>query len=201
MWNWRSKKMTGDKATPDASDAASSNESQMNPTDGQPGSGDVQAEFGADIIAVQAELDDAKGRILRLMADFQNYQRRALQNEQVARAEGVARVASSMVGVVDHFDFALNQSVGTATVEQVIAGVKVIRDELVKELSRHGVSLISPVKNDEFLPGRHEAVMQQPAEGVTPGHIAATFQTGYLLASNGSERVLRPAKVAVAPQA
>ena len=46
--------------------------------------------------------------------------------------------------------------------------------------------------------------MQQQAEGIEPGHVVSTFQAGYTLAGPsgsppGSERVLRPAKVAVAP--
>jgi molecular chaperone GrpE (heat shock protein) len=51
------------------------------------------------------------------------------------------------------------------------------------------------------VPGIHEAIMQQAAEGVEPGHVAATLQTGYVLAGGGGgggERVLRPAKVSVA---
>jgi molecular chaperone GrpE (heat shock protein) len=37
--------------------------------------------------------------------------------------------------------------------------------------------------------------MQQAAEGVESGHIVSTFQPGYTL----GERVVRPAKVVVAP--
>jgi hypothetical protein len=63
-----------------------------------------------------------------------------------------------------------------------------------------GVGLIAPSPNDEFVPGRHEAVMQQPADGIQPGRVVACFQPGYTLAiPGGTERVLRPAKVAVSP--
>jgi len=206
MWNWRKKNMNTDKATNDAADAASPQQAQDSAQDsiqdGAMGEERLEGEqaFGADVPALQAELEEAKSRILRLMADFQNYQRRALQNEQVARAEGVAKVASGVVTVIDHFDLALTQDPAKATVEQILSGVRVIREELVKSLAQYGVSLIVPAKNDVFMPGRHEAVMQQAAEGVEPGHVAAAFQAGYLLTTHNSERVLRPAKVAVAPQ-
>ena len=210
MWNWRKKNMNTDKATNDAADAASTQQPEVPPHQGGVGSdgggegpelmGDSEHGFGADTTALQAELEEAKSRILRLMADFQNYQRRALQNEQVARAEGVAKVASGVVTVIDHFDLALTQDPAKASVEQILSGVRVIREELVKVLAQYGVSLIVPAKNDVFMPGRHEAVMQQAAEGVEPGHVAAAFQAGYLLTTYNNERVLRPAKVAVAPQ-
>jgi molecular chaperone GrpE len=150
---------------------------------------------------LEAELEEAKNRTLRLMADFQNYQRRALQNEVVAKQQGVASVASTLTTVVDHFDTALAQTGTTASPEQILAGLKLIRDELVKGLAQHGVTPINPSPNEVFEPGRHEAVMQQKAEGVEPGHVVTTFQAGYALAGSGGvpERVLRPAKVVVAP--
>ncbi len=173
-----------------ASDPGQSSESGFGPADS----------FGMDAAKLQADLEEARTRSLRLMADFQNYQRRALQNEQVAKMEGAAKVASSVVTVVDHFDLALAQDQSKATVEQLLTGMKVIRDELLKVLGQQGVSVIRPNPNDEFTPGRHEAVMQQAAAGVEPGRIASVFQSGYAIAAHGGERVIRAAKVAVAPQ-
>lgn len=152
------------------------------------------------LAAVEAENDANKSRAVRLMADFQNYQRRAYQNEQVAHQQGMAAVVQSVVGVLDHFDMALKQPAATPESQQVLAGLRVIRDELMKALTQHGVRVIEPKPNDLFEPGRHEAVMQQAAAGVEPGHIVQTFQTGYALGGSGDERVLRAAKVLVAPK-
>jgi molecular chaperone GrpE len=158
-------------------------------------------EFQDRIVQLEAELEDARNRTLRLMADFQNYQRRALQNEVVAKQQGVASVANTLTTVVDHFDTALSQTNKSASPEQILAGLRLIRDELVKGLAQHGVTPINPAPNEVFEPGRHEAVMQQKSEGIEPGHVVSTFQAGYALAGSGGvpERVLRPAKVVVAP--
>ena len=153
----------------------------------------------ARISALETELEEAKNKLLRTIADYQNSQRRALQNEQQAKADGVSRVISDVATVIDHFDLALGQDPSKATPDQIIGGVRVIREELLKILSRNGVSLLNPQPNDEFVPGRHEAVMQQPAEGIEPGRIVSTFQPGFLLTMLTGERVIRPAKVAVAP--
>lgn len=153
------------------------------------------------VSALEAELDDTRNKLLRTVADYQNSQRRALQNEQQAKADGVSRIVSDVATILDHFDLAIGQDPAKVTPEQLIGGVRVIREELVKILGRNGVSLIAPQPNDEFEPGRHEAVMQQPAEGIQPGRIVSTFQPGFLLTMLTGERVIRPAKVAVAPNA
>ncbi|MFO0832080.1 MAG: nucleotide exchange factor GrpE [Phycisphaerales bacterium] len=149
--------------------------------------------------AMEAELEAAKGRAVRVMADFQNFQRRAGQNEQAARQSGVSAVATSVVAVIDHFDMALTQDPAKASAQQIIDGVRVIREELLRALTRHGVTLIQPQPDDVFRPGQHEAIMQQPAEGVAPGHIVACFQAGYALQEGETQRIIRPAKVSVAP--
>lgn len=148
---------------------------------------------------LREQLAQAQGDYQRVLADFANYQRRSLQNEQAAKIDGAGRVASDVVSAIDHFDLALLQDLAKATPESLIDGMKLVRDELLKVLARHGVSAIKPQPNDLFTPGRHEAIMQQPAEGITPGHVVATFQTGYVLNSGGVERVIRAAKVSVAP--
>lgn len=149
-----------------------------------------------------ADLENERGRAMRLMADFQNYQRRALQNEVVAKQQGVASVAASVVTVLDHFDTALAQTNASVNAEQVLSGMRLIRDELLKALGQHGVGVLNPQPGDTFEPGKHEAIMQQAAAGIEPGQVVSTFQSGYTLGGGGGgpERVLRPAKVVVAPQ-
>lgn len=149
------------------------------------------------LATVRAELDEVNDKWRRALADFQNYQRRALQNEQEARRQGVTAVLNSVIPVLDHFDMALSQSPGDAASAGIIEGVKVIRTELLKALETHGVRVINPAPNAEFDPVRHQALTQQAGEGVEPGRISAVFQPGYEL----NDRVVRSAKVAVAPQA
>lgn len=148
---------------------------------------------------LEAELDDAKARALRLMADFNNYQRRAMQNEIAAEQQGSAAVAMSVVPVIDHFDQALTLDPSKSSAQQVIDGVKVIRDELLKALGKHGIRVVNPSRGEPFVPGTHEALMQQPADGVDSGCVVQVYQAGFSLQTPTGERILRPAKVVVAP--
>ena len=108
----------------------------------------------------------------------------------------VRGVVSGLIPLIDQFELALIQDPTKASVDSLTAGVRMIRDEFVRTLSNYGVSAIAPQVGDEFRPGDHEAMMQMPAEGVAPGHISMVMNTGYKL----GERVVRPAKVGVAPQ-
>jgi molecular chaperone GrpE len=166
-------------------------------TPGDPAHTDRVAELEAELEKVAAERDEAKSAYLRALADFQNFQRRSIENEREAKRQGVTSLLLSVVPVIDHFDLALSHKPENMSAQQVVDGVRVIREELLRVLGQHGVSVVSPAPNDELDPNRHHAVLHQPAEGVLPGHISRTLQVGYML----GDRVIRPANVAVAPDA
>lgn len=168
------------------------------------GEGDPESNLALQekVAKLESELAEANSRALRTMADFQNYQKRSYSNEQIAKATGAASVINGVVSVIDHFDLALQQDTSKVTAEQIAAGVKVIREELLRTLQQQGLSVINPKPGDEFVPGIHEAIMQQKADGIGPGKVVATFQAGYSLAgaaAGGGDKVIRPAKVSVSP--
>ncbi|MCC5822686.1 MAG: nucleotide exchange factor GrpE [Phycisphaerales bacterium] len=143
-----------------------------------------------------AQRDEIQSRLLRAAADHQNYQRRAANNEREARELGVRGVVSSLIPLIDQFEMAMAQDPARVSGETIVLGVKMIRDEFLRVLAGYGVAPIAPDIGDEFNPGDHEAMMQQPAEGVEPGCVSMVMSTGYKL----GDRVVRPAKVGVAPQ-
>ena len=146
------------------------------------------------------ERDDAMEKWKRALADFQNYQRRALLNEQEAKRQGVTSVLMSVLPILDHFEQALAPEAMRGSPEQFAAGVAAIQSELLRALGAHGVNPIAPGAGDEFDPHLHQAISQQPAPPATadsrvqPGQVISTLQTGYAL----GDRVVRPAKVVVA---
>ncbi len=179
-------------------DADMAREAESYPLEGAPGGGDpsqAAGDIGTRLFQLEVELADWRDKYLRAIADFQNYQRRAIQNEQVAKQQGISSVVQNVVTVLDHFDLALAHDVNNASAEQVIAGVRVIREELIKALTRAGVRIIEPQPNDDFQPGQHEAIMQQDVDGVESGRVAMMFQPGYAM----GDRIIRAAKVSVAP--
>jgi len=146
-----------------------------------------------DTIRARDELSD---KLLRMAADHQNFQRRASGNEREARTSATQGVVQSLIPLLDTFEMALMQDPEKVSSQMVIDGVKMIRDEFMRMLSGYGVSPINPSVGDEFNPAEHAAMMQQPADGIEPGHISMNMGIGFKL----GERVVRPAKVAVVPQ-
>ena len=159
---------------------------------------EIELEVPADLVPyieqMQARLDEAIAARQRAQADFSNYQRRAMENEQQAIVSGMVKVIQTLIPMLDHFDLALNQDLEAMNVEKLLNGVQLVRDGFTQALQSLGVEIIEPAVGEEFDPNRHEAMLRQHAEGIEPNHIVMVMQPGYLM----GEMVLRPAKVAVA---
>jgi len=149
-----------------------------------------------DVIAkLEREITELKDSRLRAVADLQNTARRGVENEARARTQGIMGVARGVVPVLDQFELALAQKGLTA--EQAAEGLKLLQSELWKSLARVGVEMIEPNLGDAFEPGKHEAVLQQAVEGIAAGAVSMKLQNGYRI----GDTVLRPAKVAIQPNA
>lgn len=173
-----------------ASDAARADPAQAGAAAPEPAAGQTAMD------ELKRQVDERQAAYLRALADFQNFQRRAGENEVRARDRGIAQVARAIVPVLEQMDLALGHDLKALDAEKLAGAVEMIRRELLKALEGQGISRISPAPGDEFDPMCHEAVMQQPAEGIAPGHIAACFQAGY----RHGDSTLRPAKVSVTPK-
>lgn len=154
-----------------------------------------QAEIVEALLDTIAKRDEMQDKLIRAAADHQNFQRRASGNEREARTGATQGVVQSLIPLLDTFEMALLQDAEKVSAQQVMDGVKMIRDEFLRLMSGYGVSSIDPKVGDEFNPMEHAAMMQQAVDGVEPGHISMNMGIGYKL----GDRVVRPAKVAVVP--
>lgn len=147
-----------------------------------------------DLSARLAAADEEK---LRVLAELQNFRRRAAQSEQQARQQGQRSAVQQLLGVLDHFDLTLTQiDPEQATAASVLEGVKLIQAETVRILAGMGVAVIKPETGEAFEPGRHTAIMQQPTTDTEPGNVLHLARAGYAIA----EQVIRPAEVVVAAE-
>jgi molecular chaperone GrpE len=152
-------------------------------------------EIVALVARLAAEANTAEEGRMRALADFRNFQRRSIENEGRAKKEGLSGVVRSLLPALDHFDLAL-QSVGaSATIEQVVTGVGMVRGEILRALESNGVKIITADPGTSFEPGQHEAVGVKPFEAgdeaFEVGSVAISISPGYAL----GDVVLRPAKV------
>ena len=135
----------------------------------------------------RAEADD---RHLRLLAEFENFRRRAAKEHEAARREGRRSALLPLLAVLDTFERALDAG---STDRDFYEGVAATHRLFLDALREAGAAPIESVGRP-FDPNVHEAVATAPADGVPPGTVAREVRRGWQL---GNE-LLRPAQVVVA---
>lgn len=160
------------------------------------GGASIGAPEGANdpLADLQRQVDERQQAYVRVLADFQNFQRRARENEARAREIGISFVARAIVPVLENMDLALGHNLRSLPADKLADAVTLLRTELLKALAQCGVDRIDPAAGDEFNPMLHEAVLEQPTGAVPAGHIAEAVSSLHAL----RDVPLRPAKVAVA---
>ena len=150
---------------------------EVSPGDGTAG---VSAEPGApeggtiltDVAALEAERDEYLRALQRLKADFDNYRKRVLrqQDEQAARAAGA--LVAKLLPVIDNLDLAwahLGQS-GDGEVSEEARALAQARSQLLDVLAREGLERVDAV-GVPFDPVVHDAVAHSPAPAAAaPDH-------------------------------
>lgn len=149
------------------------------------------------LAALQVERDELEQKLLRTAADYQNYVKRSEQHRRQACEQQLMDLGRAMVTVLDHFDHATAVDAQKASVQAVLDGVQIVRDELLRTLERFGIRRVDAVRGEPFNPEVHEALMRQQDAEIEPGHVVAQLQAGYVL----HDKTLRPAKVALAAEA
>ncbi|MEX1004847.1 MAG: nucleotide exchange factor GrpE [Acidimicrobiia bacterium] len=131
-------------------------------------------------------LDDLR----RVAADFDNFRKRAIRDQQTIVDRAAERVLSAMLPVLDSFDAALAIEPSTETEHQLLRGMRSTHGQLMDVLGREGLEAI-PAVGEAFDPEVHEAVMTSGGDG--PLVVANELRRGYRLRG----RVLRAALVAL----
>ncbi len=133
------------------------------------------------------EAMDAK--YLRLMADFQNYKRRAEKEKSEIYAYANEKLAVQLLDVIDNFERALQHETAD---ENYIEGMKMIFKQLTGVLEKAGLEEINALGED-FDPNFHNAVMTEDNADYESGKVTEVMQKGYLL----NKKVIRPSMVKV----
>jgi molecular chaperone GrpE len=142
-----------------------------------------------ELDACKKELEEWKGRALRIGADFENFKKRIEKDQIVWQRMVQADILLQLLEIVDNFDRALAQEKDDSG---KFAGFALIRKELQKLLERYDVKEIADAK--QFDPALHESVMSVKSEAHQPGAVVEVLQKGYMF----KDQVLRPAKVSIA---
>jgi molecular chaperone GrpE len=134
-------------------------------------------------------LDEERQRNLRLLAEFDNFRRRAAREHEAARQDGRRAALLPLLPVLDTLERALAAG---STDPDFYEGVAATRRLFIAALREAGAEPIESVGRP-FDPQVHEAVATVPADGVAPGIVAREVRPGWRL----GDELLRPAQVVV----
>jgi molecular chaperone GrpE len=152
-----------------------------------------QAHEVDELQALQQERDELVNTLQRVQAEFDNYRKRAMRDQQSLVARAHERLVKELLPVLDDLERALEAAEAheEAKLEEGVALVTrsfgdILRKEGLEEIPTDG----------KFDPHVHEALLSQPSEA-EEGSVIEVIQKGYRL----GDRVIRPARVVIAAAA
>ena len=147
---------------------------------------------------LEAERDDLRQALIHRQADFENFRKRMDRERREDHDRTIARLAESLLPVLDNFERALAAH-QDAAYEEYRRGFEMIYRQLSELLAHHGIVRMENPLGKPFDPHQHHAFESVVTDQQPEGTIVGEVQPGYRF----RDRVLRPAqvRVAVAPAA
>ena len=148
------------------------------------------AALAAERDQLAAEKADLKDRLLRTLADFDNFRRRAERDRSEYVQYAATEMVRDLIPILD--DFRRAMKVETADKEYA-KGIELIDQRLFEALKKAGLEPIEAA-GKLFDPNLHQAVVRVQSEEFPDQTVLEEFQSGY----NFKGKLLRPAMVKVA---
>ena len=144
-----------------------------------------------ELARLAAERDEYLALAQRVQADFENYRKRAVRDQERLVAHAHERLVRELLPILDGLERALEA--GEQHEEaKLLDGVRLVEKALRGALAKEG--LVEIDTDGPFDPHVHEALLSQPSPGAEPGSVLEVVQRGYRV----GDRVVRPARVIVA---
>jgi molecular chaperone GrpE len=145
----------------------------------------------SELEALRAEKASYLDRLARLQAEFDNFRKRSVRDQQDFRDYALAEALKSLLPILDSLDRALKTT--GVSVQDFRLGIELIDKQFHDALARHGVEPV-PAEGEIFDPNLHQAVQMVDTDEVEDHRVIDELQRGYRI----KERLLRPAMVRVA---
>jgi molecular chaperone GrpE len=153
----------------------------------------LQVEFSmAKGRELMGKIKDEHEKMLRAVADLENYKKRALKEKEEMQKFGNEKLLKDFLPVFDNFDRALDAAKSAADFESLRKGVEMTRKLFEDTLGKHGVRAFS-AKGQAFDPNRHEAMTAAETTEMPPNYVFNEVLRGFTL----NDRLVRPALVVV----
>lgn len=148
--------------------------------------------YQGKIAEIESELAETKDKHVRLAADFENFRKRARQEQMDTIQHASAELISRLLPVLDDLRSALDHR-PEGIDESWVKGLELSVRKLEEVLGAHGLQPIDAV-GSKFDPKMHEAVGHEESSEHPEDTVVLELRRGYRI----RERVVRPALVKVA---
>lgn len=142
--------------------------------------------------ALQKALDETNDRYLRMMAEYDNFRRRAQKEREGAYSDAYADALAALLPVLDNLERAAAFAPPDGD-DKLAAGVTMTLNQFGEAIAKLGVEAFGE-SGETFNPGIHNAVMHIEDESLGENVITDVFQKGY----RRGDKIIRFAMVKVA---
>lgn len=147
----------------------------------------------AELLRAKEQVKVLEAQLHRLMADFDNYRRRARAEAERVADETVERMTRPLLAVVDDLERTLAAIPDDPQWSSVAAGIKMVHQKLLAALEAAGIQAVAAL-GEPFDPTVHQAVdTLEVTDPSQDGRVVEELQRGFMLKG----RVVRPAMVKV----
>ncbi|WP_083527039.1 nucleotide exchange factor GrpE [Thermophilibacter mediterraneus] len=153
------------------------------------------SEVEDQIESAKKDAAEAKDRLVRLQADWDNYRRRTAAERLVERERAAEGLVTNLLPVIDDIERAIEHAGATeenAQLKQFVDGVSAVHAKMLAVLAKEGVEPIDPA-GEPFEPLAHQAVGRVEDKDAYDETVAQVYQKGYRM----GDKVIRTAMVTV----
>jgi molecular chaperone GrpE len=153
------------------------------------GSAPAKLKSDAETESLRTQLAERTADLQRLQAEYANYRKRVDRDRATVREYAVGNLLTELLPALDAIGIARDHG-------ELSGGFKSVADQIQAAVVKLGLTTYGQ-KGDPFDPKIHEALTHSYSEDVAEDTCVEIFQPGYKV----GERILRPARVAVAEPA
>ena len=144
----------------------------------------------SELEQLKLDLEQAKDRSLRALADLENYRNRVNRQQAEERKYANIDLMRDLLPVWDNIGRALEAAEQTHNIDALIEGVQLVNRQFIDVLQKHHCVKIEAL-DQPFDPNIHASIAQMPSDEHPPNTIVHESQVGFKL----HDRVVRPSQV------
>ena len=143
------------------------------------------------------ERDGLKDKLLRNLAEIDNYRKRVKKEKEEYQKYVLADFLKELLVISDNLERALKAKNGGSGENSITSGVEMIYRQFIEILAKNNVTEIDAI-NQPFNPNIHQALSKEESDLISGPTIIEIYQKGFMY----NEKLLRPtmAKVAIPPE-